>query len=644
MSTDAAATRAADELGERNRARLEAARSLLERVAAAAPPFGATNVLAPLNELQRELANLGGECGLLAEVHPELAVREAAEALVRESVVFQTELLQDRRLYAALGGIPPAEVDELSGRVVELLRRDMRRAGVELDEPGRGRVRALRGELIEIEQEFSRNIRDDVRWIDLDGTAALAGLPADYVRAHPPGPDGRVRITTDYPDAIPFMAYAADGDARRALLRASQTRAVPRNLAVLDLMLAKRHELARLLGYASFADYATEDKMVGSARSASEFIERAYAATEQSARAERVRVLAAKRRDGIAADAIDDWELTYYNERVKAEELAFDARAVRPYFEYRAVRAAILDLNAELFGLTFTPLEGAAAWHPSVETFDVAIDGRPAGRISLDMHPRQGKFKHAACFALRGGVGGRQLPHYVLVCNFPDPAAQPGPALMEHREVVTFFHEFGHLIHGIARGEVPWVRLGPVAERDFVEAPSQFLEEWIYDFAVLRRFAKHVETDEPISEELVRRLREARDFGRGLALQRQLFFSAVSLAYHDRDTGGLDTTKLLFDLAVRYAPTRLEPASRFQASFGHLEGYTATYYTYVYSLVIAKDLLTAFGRGLLDTEQARRYRDLVLAPGGSKPAGELVRDFLGRPYRFDAFREWLRPD
>ncbi|MGH2449941.1 MAG: M3 family metallopeptidase [Candidatus Limnocylindria bacterium] len=641
MSTPSDRLAFADELAARSAAGIAAAREQLGGIERAAAPFGAGNVLEPLNDLQLALTNVATECGLLSEVHPDLSVRETAEARVREVVAFNTALLQNERLYRALGSIPPPALDPVARRAVELLRRDMRRAGIELDEAGRERVRALRDELVEIEQEFSRNIRDDVRHVDLPADA-LEGLPEDYVRAHPPGADGRIRITTDYPEYIPFMSYSRSEPARRELLRASHTRAVPRNLEVLSTMLEKRHELARLLGYAHWADYATEDKMLGTSKVAWEFVARAFDAARESGAAERAKLLARKRSDDAAARTIGDWELAYYTERVKAEELDFDARAVRPYFEYRAVREAILDLNSELFGLTIRPVD-EAAWHPSVETFTIAIDGEPMGRISLDMHPREGKFKHAACFPYKVGVGGRQLPHYVLVCNFPDPATQSGPALMDHREVVTFFHEFGHLIHGIARGKVHWLRVAGVTERDFVEAPSQFLEEWIFDLEVLRRFARHVETGETIPEELVRRLRDARDFGRGVQAQRQLFFSAVSLAYHDRDPRGLDTTALLFGLAKEYSPTDLHPDSRFQASFGHLEGYSAAYYTYMLSLAVSKDLHGAFTDGLMDIPRARRYRDLILAPGGTKHAAKLIEDFLGRPYSFEAFRRWLSP-
>lgn len=631
----------AAELTERNRARLATARDLLARIHGAAAPFTAENVLIPFNDVAGVLAEAGSETGLLAEVHPDAAVRDAADGIVRELSELRTVLGQDRPLYDALGALDAAVLDPLARRVVELARRDMRRSGIELEGHAQALVRALRAELVEIEQEFARNIRDDVGDVALD-PAQLAGLPADYVVAHPIDANGKVHVTTNYPDLIPFLTYATDGPARRALTVANNTRAVPRNVEVLAAMLIKRQELAGLLGYASWAEYVTEDKMSGSAGAVREFIDRASGACAESAAAEYEDLLAAKRRDDPEAAFLGSWDTAYYTERVKAERYRFDGRELRPYFEYNAVREAILDLASDLFGLTFTPVD-VALWHPSVETFDVSVDGVGMGRISLDMFPRDGKFKHAACFTFIPGIGGKSKPHSVLVCNFPDPSAQQGPALMQHSEVVTFFHEFGHLVHNIVRGDIPWVRLGGVAEWDFVEAPSQFLEEWIFDYDVLRRFATHVETGATIPAELVERLRDARDFGRATGVQRQLMLAAIALRLHDREARGLDSTALVFETSKEFSPIIMPEDTAFQAAFGHLEGYTALYYTYMWSLVIAKDLRSAFTAGLMDPVQAKRYRDAVLAPGGTKPAAELLRDFLGRPYGFEAFRSWLAP-
>ena len=631
----------ATELTVRNRARLAAAQELLARIHGAVAPFTEANVLVPFNDLAAALAEAGSETGLLGEVHPDAAVRDAADGIVRELSELRTVLGQDRPLYDALGALDPAVLDPLARRVVELARRDMRRSGIELDDSAQDRVRAVRAELVAIEQEFARNIRDDVGDVALE-PVQLAGLPDDYVAAHPVDANGKVHVTTNYPDLIPFLTYASDGSARRALTIANNSRAVPRNVEVLAAMLLKRQELARLLGYASWAEYVTEDKMSGSADAVREFIARAREACAESAAAEYDDLLAAKRRDDPGAAFLGTWDAAYYTERVKAERYHFDGRELRPYFEYSAVRQAILDLASELFGLRFAPVD-VALWHPSVETFDVSVDGAGMGRISLDMFPREGKFKHAACFTFVPGIGGKRKPHSVLVCNFPDPSAQQGPALMQHSEVVTFFHEFGHLVHNIVRGDIPWVRLGGVAEWDFVEAPSQLLEEWIFDYDVLRRFATHVETGAVIPAVLVERLRDARDFGRATGVQRQLMLAAIALRLHDREAGGLDSTALVFETSKEFSPIVMPAGTAFQAAFGHLEGYTALYYTYVWSLVIAKDLRSAFNAGLMDPLQATRYRDLVLAPGGTKPAAELLRDFLGRPYGFEAFRAWLAP-
>jgi len=631
----------ARDLLDRASARLARAEAALTAIGGAQAPFTTTNVLLPFNEIGIELASVGSECGLMAEVHPDPEVRAAADTAIQELSAFGTRLGQDRPLYDALSGIDATTIDPLARRVVDLARRDMRRTGIELSAPDQERVRAVQAELVKIEQEFAKNIRDDVGEVALD-PAQLQGMPPDYVAAHPVDQAGKVHVTTNYPDLIPFLTYAKNETARRELAVVNGLRAVPQNIKLLEAMLGKRAELATLLGYPNWAEYASEDKMTGSAGAIQVFIDRALAACRESATAEYADLLAEKRAEQPAADAVGTWDTAYLLERVKARRYSYDGRELRPYFEYRAVRQAILDLSSELFGLAFTKVD-LPLWHPSVETFAVSVDGRPMGHISLDMHPRDGKFKHAACFTLVPGFKDRAKPHGVLVCNFPDPRAQQGPALMQHSEVVTYFHEFGHLIHGIVSGDLAWARACRPTEWDFIEAPSQFLEEWIYDYGVLRRFAKHVETGEVIPEALVNTLREARDFGRGTQVQRQLMLSAISLRLHERDPRGLDTTKVVFDASREFSPIVMPEGTAMQASFGHLEGYTALYYTYMWSLVIAKDLHSVFTNGLMDLDQAKRYRDLVLAPGGTKPAAELVQDFLGRPYGFEAFKEWLAP-
>jgi thimet oligopeptidase len=215
---------------------------------------------------------------------------------------------------------------------------------------------------------------------------------------------------------------------------------------------------------------------------------------------------------------------------------------------------------------------------------------------------------------------------------------------MEHGDVKTFFHEFGHLLHHVLGGHTRWASQSGVAtEWDFVEAPSQMLEEWVWDPEVLATFARRVDTGEPIPAEVVRRMRAADEYGKGLMVRQQMFYAAASLELHRRDPEGLDTTRVVAELQEAYTPFRHVEGTYFHESFGHLDGYSAIYYTYMWSLVIAKDLVGEFRRagGLLAAEPARRYRRAILEPGGSKPAADLVRDFLGRPYAFDAYEAWL---
>jgi thimet oligopeptidase len=233
------------------------------------------------------------------------------------------------------------------------------------------------------------------------------------------------------------------------------------------------------------------------------------------------------------------------------------------------------------------------------------------------------------------------LPEGVLVCNFPKPGAEP--ALMQHSDVETFFHEFGHLLHHVFGGRTRWAGLSGVAtEWDFVEAPSQMLEEWVWTPAPLQTFARHYQTGEPISAALVQRMKAADEFGKGLTVRQQMFYAALSLELHSRNPKGLDIDGVVAELQKKYTPFGYVEGTHFEESFTHLDGYSAIYYTYMWSLVIAKDMFTVFNReGLLNPAAATRYRKAVLEPGGSKPAADLVKDFLGRPYTFKAYEEWL---
>ena len=327
---------------------------------------------------------------------------------------------------------------------------------------------------------------------------------------------------------------------------------------------------------------------------------------------------------------------------MRRSDFAFDSQELRAYLPYAQVKQGVLDIAAKLFDVEFRKVKDAPVWDPSVECYEMYDGGKLAGRFYLDMHPRENKYKHAAEFDIRSGLAGREIPEAALVCNFPGGVAGD-PGLMEHQDVRTLFHEFGHLLHALFGGHRRWSGTSGIrTEHDFIEVPSQLFEEWIWDPTVLATFAHHHETGAPIPADLVLQMRRASEFGKGLHLRRQMVFARVSMTAYDRDPAQVDFDALVEETQRAYSPIRFVPGTHLQCSFGHLEAYSAAYYAYMWSLVIVKDFFGRFSKDdLLAPGVAREYREAVLTPGGSAPADELVRRFLGREFQFEAFQTWI---
>ena len=400
--------------------------------------------------------------------------------------------------------------------------------------------------------------------------------------------------------------------------------------------------LRRLLGYASWADYFAADKMAGRGQRIADFIQEVDQAARTLADREFAMLLAEKKKTDPAATAVGDYEVGHLQELLRRSKYDFDSQSVRPYLPYAQVKQGILDTAASLFGLTFRQEAGAPAWDPSVETWNAIDGGKVIGRFYLDMHPRPGKFSHAEMVPAVDGVRGKQLPEAVLVCNFPKPAAGDA-GLMEYGDVVTFFHEFGHLMHWILAGQQEWAGIsGITMESDFVEAPSQMLEEWMRSPQVLAKFARHYQTGEAIPPELVARMNRASAFGRGSWVSQQNTYTAISYDIYKGKPQDVDLDAVTTGNTKRYSHTVPSPGTHLYASFGHLAGYSSAYYTYLWDKVIAEDFFEQFDRtNLLGGQAPMRYRRAVLEPGGSVPANDLVKNFLGRPQNMAAFQKWM---
>jgi thimet oligopeptidase len=446
--------------------------------------------------------------------------------------------------------------------------------------------------------------------------------------------DGLVRITTAYPDALPVFRYADSEALRKRLLLEFSSRAHPKNDAVLARLLGERRELARLAGHADYATLDLANRMVREPADVRRFMDEVAAVARPVAAKDAARMLERLRKDDPEVESLGAWSTSYASRLIRKEEYDVDPAVVRRYFGFDEVRDGLLDLTKDLFGVEIRPWT-TTAWSPEVRAYEMVEGGEVIGRFFLDMHPREGKFSHAMMTPLRIGIRGRQVPVAVLVTNFPT-------GLMEHGDVVTFLHEFGHLLHWLFAGQREWAAQNPVElENDALEAPSQLLEEWVWDYDTLRRFARDAE-GEPIPAELVRKMNAARRFAEAFSVTQQLGYSAVSLDFYSAGMARRDLTGDFARSFDRYSIVPAPEGSHRQASFGHLASYAAGYYTYMWSKALAVDLLSRFRQaGLRDTATARRYRETMLAPGGSESMNSLARNFLGRDWSVDAFRAEL---
>ena len=638
----------AEELRHRANDRLAHAQSALDELVARTGPRTISSFLDPLNRLLSDVRDVSSHGSLVFAVHTDPATRTAGREVSEEADQFVHAFRLNGDAYAALRSLDLTAEDDETRFAVEKMRREMRRSGVEKDATTRARLLELNREIDRVADEYSENIANLERGIDLDSSAELAGLPTDYRETHRPGPSGKIRVSTRYPDFLPVMAYADSSDVRRRLLFEFMNRAYPENVPVLARLLGLRDEYARRLGYPNYAAFAIEDKMVATPDAVRVFLGRVAGRLTGPAHDHLARLLARKRRDDPSARALEPWEhsffgMGYLDQRIRREEFGVDLKRLRNYLPYGRVRDGLFALCGTLLGIRFRRV-AAEAWHPTVEVYDATLRGRPLGRVYLDLVPRDGKFTHAACFTIRTGLEGVQLPHAALICNFVDPSTPAERCRLEYGEVVTFFHEFGHLLHTLLSGHGRWLyNSASNLEWDFIEAPSQLFEEWARDPDTLSRFARNPDTNEVVPTDLLRRLTASASFGRPCFWLRQVALADVALDLYSRDPTGRDLAAAARDTYAHYMGPELRPEYHLEASFGHLTGYSAYYYTYAWSVVIARDLLRPFfDRGsLTDRDIAERYAREILAPGSARPASELVRRYLGREFGFEAFETWV---
>ncbi len=600
--------------------------------------YTSAEVLTDINQMEILIDKQVNLAGLYANVHPVEAIRSAAEFCEKKWMGLVSDVALSRHLYHQVKAIDPSTLSVIDKRYVEHLSRDFKRAGVDQDKATRDKIKQLNDEIIQIGQVFDKNIRDGSRQFIVNSVKDLDGLPQDYIDNHKPNAEGKIVLTTAYPDYYPFMQYAKNDELRKQFYVLFRQQAYPQNKDVLMSLMQKRHELALLLGYANFAEFITEDKMIKTPKKAQEFIDKVSVIAAKKSKQEYQVLLKSMQKIDPNVKKVNDWQKLYAENLIKKEQYQLDSQEIRQYFQYEKVREGIFDLTEALFRVKIRPWK-TDAWHPSVEAYELLENNKVIGRFYLDMHPRNDKYSHAAQFSIINGVEGIQLPVHALICNFP---GGDDKGLLEHSDVETFLHEFGHLMHALFSGKQSRIYFSGIkTEWDFVEAPSQMLEEWVWDEETLRSFATNSK-GEAIPKELIKKMRAGREFGKGMWTQHQLFYAALSLNIYKQAPAKIDLDKLMIKMQSHYSPFEYVDDTYFYTSFGHLNGYSAIYYTYMWSLVIAADMHSEFvKKGLRNSELAHHYRKTVLEPGGSQDAADLVNHFLGRPYNFDAFAKDL---
>ena len=610
------------------------------------------NTLGMLDELGHRIGRLAGILHLLQEASPDPELRDRARDLVKKfqdwsvGIEYREDVYRSIRAYA--DGRPVLEGERR--RLLEHVLRGYRRAGLPLPPKERDEVEALRKELARVGTDFDANITGATAVLEWS-REELEGLPEEFLAQDSlRNAEGRYELHAEIAwHFLVVMENARRESTRRRMTEARHSLASGTNIGLIGEMLRLRSEIARRLGYRSWADYRTEIRMAADGASAEGFLRDLRRGLAEKFSAEREVWRKMKARDTSDPDAVLQlWDWRYYAGREVREHYRVDKEALRAYFPYERTRDGLFDLAGSLFGLDIVPLAGARTWAEGVESHLVsdAATGAPLGTLHLDMFPREGKYRHFAQFGLIGGRrhadGTYQCPCVALICNFPPPTPER-PSLLSHDEVQTLFHEFGHALHSLLTRAVFSEFSGTSVPRDYVEVPSQLLERWAWDQDTLDGFAAHWrDPEERIPPGTIDRLRRARLASIGAHYRRQAAFGLLDLAFHGFAVPSDPLALSERILAETFLPSPENTA--FVAGFGHLNGYDAGYYGYAWSDAIAADLDTPFHDTPGSRRNAalgRRLRDEIYAPGNSVDPARAIERFLGRPRSLAPFLESL---
>lgn len=593
--------------------------------------------IAAMDDLAAYVEDVSGPIFVLTTVHPDKNVREATEACELRWQDFNSTLYQNEKLYRAARQVRPR--DAIEREFMKSTLESFEDAGVSLPPAQRRQAKALQDRITALAQQFERNVRDEVVQVALT-EAELQGVPPSLWAEAKRDASGRVLMTVDDATYFPLMRNAVDAAVRERIWRADTNKGGEANLKLLAELGRLRLDVGRLFGARSYADFTLRRRMAQSAARANRFLGQVQQAVGERERAEVADMRAAKAQAlgrPLAEVRVERWDAVFYAEQIRRARHAVDQEAFRAHLPTQESLLLAMRMIETLFGVKYTRVEGAPLWHADAQAWAVsdAATGQPLAGLIVDLYAREGKSTGAFVWSHRNSSTRlRRLPQAVLVTNFD----RRGLTLEDFGE--SLLHEFGHSVHNALSRTRLVSQGGTNVLRDFVEAPSQMLEDWIYERSVLDLMPEVCAACPPIPDALLAQAKAAKRFGLGTRYARQALYASFDLGMHGP---GAPEPMPLWARMEGATPLGHVPGTMFPAGFAHAaSGYAAGYYGYLWSEVVAADLRTAFAGRRLDPAVGRRYRDSVLAQGGQRPPQDLLRTFLGRDTNTQAFFEDLK--
>ena len=585
---------------------------------------------------------------VLTMVHPDDDMRNIAqEQEIRINQASVELLAQNKPFYEGFKyyythQAPHEQLTPEQRYFIDELMKEFKQAGLELPDEERKRVIQLQKEISEISSTFDMNINTDQSAITATKDE-LEGQSNDFINALKKTKDGLYIVGTDYPTYFTVMENAQHTSLRKRLYRAFLNRGYPKNYEVLNQLRKKRHQLAQLLGYDSYAHLDIDNEMANNPETVMSFLDDLTQKAQGKAKNEFERITSDLPKGVTLSEnnKLFPWDTKYSTEHYKRKHLNVNKEKIREFFPMEHTVQELMDIYQRFFNLTFIEKPLSGLWNNDLSLIEVYKEKEFIGYIILDLYPRTNKFSHA-CQAgiIHAGYtpDGKRIPSTVLViANFPKSTPEK-PSLLKHDEVKTFFHEFGHALHSLLGATELNSQAGTNVKTDFVELPSQMLEEWLWDKEILKKVSSHYQTGEPLPDDLIEKLIELKQFGSGSFIMGQSYYGllALSLFGPDYEKSIDDIQHQLHERLLKHV--EFDEKEHMPAGFGHLTCYGSKYYGYLWSKVFALDLANHIKQfGFLNPEVGTVYADKVLSKGGSKDPNELLEDFLGRKPNNEAF-------